>query len=158
MKKLRTRYVKNNAAKIIEACFFAAMTTTVIYLSITLSDTCHEVPIDTEDNKIPQGIKEIYENKQWNCEENQYNPLASLFFNSEGGTIRSLFQDKKYFIIDWQYLLLFASVWYIFTITTYGVWVPAGLFLPGIIIGSAVGNLYTEGVQYLFGYQNTGEF
>jgi len=28
------------------------------------------------------------------------------------------------------------------TIVTYGVNVPAGLFLPGIIIGSAMGNIY----------------
>lgn len=27
---------------------------------------------------------------------------------------------------------------------TYGVWVPAGLFLPGIIIGCAVGGCYAE--------------
>ena len=27
---------------------------------------------------------------------------------------------------------------------TYGVWVPAGLFLPGILIGSAVGLLYMQ--------------
>lgn len=27
---------------------------------------------------------------------------------------------------------------------TYGVWVPSGLFLPGIIIGCSVGGLYAE--------------
>jgi H+/Cl- antiporter ClcA len=26
---------------------------------------------------------------------------------------------------------------------TYGVWVPAGLFLPGIIVGGAMGRVYT---------------
>jgi len=30
------------------------------------------------------------------------------------------------------------------TITTYGVWIPAGLFLPGIIMGGALGRLYTN--------------
>ena len=33
----------------------------------------------------------------------------------------------------------FLSVWYFFTITTYGTNVPAGLFLPGMIIGCALG-------------------
>ena len=40
--------------------------------------------------------------------------------------------------------LMYLSLWYIFTITTYGVWVPAGLFLPGILIGCSVGILYLE--------------
>jgi len=38
-------------------------------------------------------------------------------------------------------MIAFIAVWYIFTITTYGTNVPAGLFLPGMIIGCAVGDL-----------------
>ena len=37
------------------------------------------------------------------------------------------------------------------TITTYGVWIPAGLFLPGIIIGCAVGGCYAEVEAKIFG-------
>lgn len=33
----------------------------------------------------------------------------------------------------------FIAIWYVFFCTTYGVWVPSGLFLPGIIIGCAIG-------------------
>jgi H+/Cl- antiporter ClcA len=36
------------------------------------------------------------------------------------------------------------GLWIFFTFTTYGVWVPAGLFLPGIIIGSCIGLLYLQ--------------
>lgn len=36
-------------------------------------------------------------------------------------------------------MLIFLAVWYGFTITTYGTNVPAGLFLPGMIIGCALG-------------------
>lgn len=39
-------------------------------------------------------------------------------------------------------MFTFFLVWYFFTITTYGAVVPAGLFLPGIIIGCAVGSFY----------------
>ena len=35
-------------------------------------------------------------------------------------------------------------VWYVFTITTYGVWVPAGLFLPGILVGCSIVILYLD--------------
>jgi len=39
-------------------------------------------------------------------------------------------------------MFVYGGLWYLFTITTYGVWVPAGLFLPGMIIGCALGSLY----------------
>lgn len=39
-------------------------------------------------------------------------------------------------------MYVFFFCWYIWTITTYGCWVPAGLFLPGIILGCAVGAIY----------------
>mmetsp|Transcript_31051 Transcript_31051/g.42176 ORF Transcript_31051/g.42176 Transcript_31051/m.42176 type:complete len:140 (-) Transcript_31051:900-1319(-) len=47
-------------------------------------------------------------------------------------------------------VVIFFVVWYIFTITTYGVWVPAGLFLPGILIGSCVGLAYLNVTVNLF--------
>lgn len=47
-------------------------------------------------------------------------------------------------------MVTYLGVWYLFTITTYGVWVPAGLFLPGIIIGCCVGALYEEINQSVF--------
>lgn len=48
----------------------------------------------------------------------------------------------------WQ-MLIFTAIWYGLTITTYGVWVPAGLFLPGMIIGCAVGSCYSSIIQTL---------
>jgi len=40
--------------------------------------------------------------------------------------------------------MLYVLVWYVLTITTYGVWVPAGLFLPGILVGCSIGILYLD--------------
>jgi H+/Cl- antiporter ClcA len=45
----------------------------------------------------------------------------------------------------------------LFTIITYGVWVPAGLFLPGIIMGGAMGRLYTALIQNVFDYYDADE-
>jgi H+/Cl- antiporter ClcA len=49
-------------------------------------------------------------------------------------------------------LAIFAITWYIFTIFTYGVWIPAGLFLPGIIMGGSIGRLYSRVLQDAFNY------
>jgi CBS domain-containing protein len=37
--------------------------------------------------------------------------------------------------------MIFLVTWYFFTITTYGTNVPAGLFLPGMIVGCTLGNV-----------------
>ena len=47
-------------------------------------------------------------------------------------------------------MFIYLSCWYFFTIVTYGVWVPAGLFLPGMIIGCALGSLYETIYESLF--------
>ena len=82
---------------------------------------------------------------QYDCPDNNYSPLATLFFNTEGAAIRSIisrFDGSGGILVSWQHMLVYFSAWYFFTITTYGVWTPAGLFLPGIIIGCALGSIY----------------
>ena len=41
-------------------------------------------------------------------------------------------------------MIVFCCVWYFFTIVTYGTNVPSGLFLPGMIIGCALGEIYAH--------------
>ena len=48
-------------------------------------------------------------------------------------------------------LVIFTLFWYIFTILTYGTSVPAGLFLPGILIGCGLGHLTGQFVnEYIY--------
>lgn len=67
-----------------------------------------------------------------------------MFFNTEKGIIKSLFTADDHNKFETINLFVFGLVWFVFTITTYGVWIPAGLFLPGIIMGGALGRLYTN--------------
>lgn len=46
-------------------------------------------------------------------------------------------------------MISFIAVWYFFTITTYGTNVPAGLFLPGMIIGCCMGDLYFRALLHM---------
>ena len=48
--------------------------------------------------------------------------------------------------------IIYIVLWYVFTITTYGVWVPAGLFLPGILIGCSLGILYLDLLVFGFDF------
>ena len=50
-------------------------------------------------------------------------------------------------------MVVFLITWYVLTIITYGVWVPAGLFVPGIMIGCSVGTVVELSYQKLTGTQ-----
>ena len=65
-----------------------------------------------------------------------------MFFAGEGEIIKNIMNDKA--DITLTQMFIFVGVWYFFTITTYGTNVPAGLFLPGMIIGCCVGELFNR--------------
>lgn len=73
------------------------------------------------------------------CPKNQFDPNLSLFLSTEGDIIKNI-MDKNVYIEYWH-MMFFLLIWYLFTITTYGTFVPAGLFLPGMIIGCALGQV-----------------
>lgn len=76
-----------------------------------------------------------------------------MFFNTEGDAIKSIisgFEETGGVASNAWYLVIFTLCWYFFTITTYGVWCPAGLFLPGIIIGCGVGGCYSLVQAWIF--------
>jgi chloride channel 7 len=75
--------------------------------------------------------------------------LASLFFNTEGDCIKVLFYTDGLFFTG-KDLLIFTISWYLITIVTYGISVPAGIFLPGILVGAALGKWYTYAFAKIF--------
>ena len=124
--RLRKVYINTNLKKIVEVLFFSALTSTCFFMACMSSSNCK--------TKSTTGDREYYE---FRCPDGEYSPLATLLFNTEGGTIRSIMDfNLKVSIYD---SLIFTFCWYILFITTYGVWVPSGLFLPGIIIGCGLG-------------------
>ena len=76
---------------------------------------------------------------QYTCPEGAYNPLATLLFNTEGAVIKAFMNSTSNY--NYAELLIFFVIWYMFTIITYGTNVPAGIFLPGIMIGASVGRM-----------------
>ena len=46
--------------------------------------------------------------------------------------------------VELDNLFVFFLVWYFFTLITYGTNVPAGLFVPGMILGCCIGNISSE--------------
>ena len=77
----------------------------------------------------------------YTCPEGEYSPLATLLFNPEGNTIRAFLTKEAAF--DYNPLLIHFLIWFLMTTITYGTAVPAGLFLPGILIGCSLGRMVT---------------
>lgn len=76
------------------------------------------------------------------CLKETYNPIATILWKTEGGLIRH-FIDSEPDLTKTQ-MFVIGALWYFWTITTYGVSVPSGLFLPGMIVGCALGDLYNS--------------
>jgi len=71
------------------------------------------------------------------CGKGHFDANASIFWASEGDIIKNIIDTKV--VVTPLNQFYFLLVWYLLTITTYGTNVPAGLFLPGMIIGCALG-------------------
>ena len=73
--------------------------------------------------------------------------MASLLYNTEADAIKAIMSGwaaEQGIVLRPEHMVFYLIVWFIFTILTYGVWVPAGTFLPAIIIGCAVGSIYQD--------------
>lgn len=95
--------------------------------------------------KLTQVVDEEAESnvyQAWCTSPDNFNPLASIFWQTEGGVIRDILSESVMCSIP--QMVVFASVWYFWTIVTYGTNVPSGLFLPGMIIGCAMGEIYAH--------------
>ncbi|KAL8171357.1 hypothetical protein V2J09_023161 [Rumex salicifolius] len=73
--------------------------------------------------------------------DKQYNDLATIFFNTQDDAIRNLFSAKTIHEFSAQSLLTFLVMFYTLAVVTFGTAVPAGQFVPGIMIGSTYGRL-----------------
>lgn len=143
---LRKKYLTTKWIKPIETFMFCFVTASFFYWVPRLTNICQVIEWDGEGDgvKFP-GWCVVSQKKGTET----FNGLASLFWNTEGGVIRAIMDNKINLLFINQFL--FVGVWYLFTITTYGTNVPAGLFLPGMIIGCALGMIYTS-ISVNFGF------
>ena len=133
--------------KLIDCFIFAFCCATVWYWVPHLFGTCIQRPTGDrikmhaeKTDTIFDRLEDMTTSRGWCSLESEYNPLATLFWKTEGGLIRQI-MGMSMQCTAFQ-MLLFTICWYLFTITTYGVNVPSGLFLPGMIIGCGLGDLY----------------
>ena len=134
---------KGSRVKMIEVCL-VSLITSVISFGLPLLRKCSPCPEVELNSGIecprPPGMYGNYVN--FYCDkENEYNDLATIFFNTQDDAIRNLFSAKTIHEYSAQSLLTFLVMFYSLAVLTFGTAVPAGQFVPGIMIGSTYGRL-----------------
>lgn len=144
MAVLRKKILTKKWMKPIETFIWCALTASFFYWCPRFFNHCEMIQYRTTSNQKYVGwCGSTTNSKGW--EVSQYNALAAHMWSSEGSIIRTIISVKNNTDI-WE-ILCFLAVWYGFTITTYGTNVPAGLFLPGMIIGCVMGDIYFRTIK-----------
>lgn len=145
MTSWRRKYLhkKGNRVKIIEACVLSLLTS-VISFGLPLLRKCSPCPNSEANPGIecprPPGIDGNFVNF-FCANDREYNDLATIFFNTQDDAIRNLFSAKTFHEYSAKSLLTFLVMFYSLAVVTFGTAVPAGQFIPGIMIGSTYGRL-----------------
>ncbi|KAL1317012.1 hypothetical protein AAHE18_15G105900 [Arachis hypogaea] len=134
---------KGSRVKIIEACLVSLLTS-IISFCLPLLRECSPCPESDPTSGIecprPPGMYGNYVNFFCSSDK-EYNDLATIFFNTQDDAIRNLFSAKTIHEYSSQSLLTFLVMFYSLAVLTFGTAVPAGQFVPGIMIGSTYGRL-----------------
>ncbi|XP_051129565.1 chloride channel protein CLC-d [Andrographis paniculata] len=133
---------KGRRVRVIEVCIVSLLTS-VISFGLPLFKKCTPCPETDPDSSIEcprrPGMYGNYVN--FYCGEKEYNDLATIFFNTQDDAIRNLFSAKTIHEFSSRSLLTFLVMFYSLAVITFGTAVPAGQFVPGIMIGSTYGRL-----------------
>ncbi|XP_022721873.1 chloride channel protein CLC-d-like isoform X5 [Durio zibethinus] len=134
---------KGNRVKVYEACLISVITS-VISFGLPLLRKCSPCPDSDPDSEIEcPRVPGMYGNYvNFYCsKDKEYNDLATIFFNTQDDAIRNLFSARTIHEFSAQSLLTFLVMFYALAVVTFGTAVPAGQFVPGIMIGSTYGRL-----------------
>ncbi|XP_049374333.1 LOW QUALITY PROTEIN: chloride channel protein CLC-d [Solanum verrucosum] len=134
---------KGIRVKIIEACLISVITSAISF-GLPLFRRCTPCPEADANSGIecPQAPGMFGNYVNFYCQNNkEYNDLATIFFNTQDDAIRNLFSAKTAHEFSAQSLLTFLVMFYTLAVVTFGTAVPAGQFVPGIMIGSTYGRL-----------------
>ncbi|XP_060838780.1 LOW QUALITY PROTEIN: H(+)/Cl(-) exchange transporter 7-like [Rhopalosiphum padi] len=142
----RMRHLVDRWKKVLEAVLVCCFTATVGVLLMLWQNDCKPLGLDPTKNPV-----------QLNCNDGEFNSMASLWLQVPEASVRSFFHDPTE-SLDATTLVYFAISFYLLTIWTYGLSVSAGLFIPCLATGAAWGRLIGLGVQCIFPNVDVGKY
>ncbi|KAK4474750.1 hypothetical protein MN116_001874 [Schistosoma mekongi] len=128
-----TRYRQKNITtkynKIIEAILVSSLTTTLCFSIMWGIRDCS--PLAYTSSSFPLKMM---------CADNEFNSISSLLFSTPERSLRTLLHDPP-MTYSISVLTIFVFVYYFLACITYGLSVPAGLFIPSLLIGAGWGRI-----------------
>ncbi|XP_025423930.1 H(+)/Cl(-) exchange transporter 7-like isoform X2 [Sipha flava] len=142
----RMRHLVSCWKKVLEAVLVCSITATVGFLLMLWENDCKPLGLDPTKHPV-----------QLNCNDGEYNSMASLWLQVPEASVRSFFHDPAE-SLKVATLAYFAVSFYFLTIWTYGLSVSAGIFIPCLATGAAWGRLIGIGVQCIFPNVDVGKY
>jgi len=144
---------KNPAWRIFEAVVLISAMLSAFYF-IPMLWPCKEYVTDSDASHHTgfHGLNPI----QYNCQDtssrrlgeahiaSHYNELATLLLTPQETTILQLYSRNTQGYFSIGTLAFFTCFYFISAVTAYGIAVPAGLFIPGMMVGAGMGRLVGE--------------
>eukprot|EP01033_Poteriospumella_lacustris_P000388 gene388-249_t len=142
----RTRYVVSIYRRLLEVMAIVVLMTATSTLLPYLWKKCTPLPVDMEgwsdqEKNLVEDLVPLY------CDgETEYNELASLYLADSDRAIRQLFHfrevgDHNVSTFSSAALFMFFVPYLAMACVTYGTAVPAGMFVPSLLSGAALGRL-----------------
>lgn len=148
----RWRFKSNIPLRLLEAGAVSILTSG-LRISLPFLGSCLEKTEHCKDcEAVAPGVEELQAFGFYGCRNGTYNDLAVLMHNPQGFVVKSLFTEGLHSFHEVS-LVIFALFYFLMSVVTYGMAIPAGLFTPSVITGGALGRVYAYAVNRLFGIE-----
>lgn len=132
LSKFRNENITRPLTCVVEAMLVAAVSASVFFLFIYLQDDCQS--FDVQRTEVPI---------QAFCNDGEVSTVATLLLQTPEKSVRSLFHDPPD-TYKLGTLAIFFIIYFGLSVWTYGLSVPAGLFIPALLCGAAWGRMYGD--------------
>ena len=157
----RKRNITRPKFQTIEALGIAFLMSCVAYGIPLFWNSCNLRPVETDPGSWSTQEREVVDSLvSFQCADNEYNMVASLFFTDSDTAIKALFhfredggKDQTTFSTGAIFLFWFPYI--CMACLTYGIAIPSGLFVPSLLSGAALGRLFGHILHKLDGDSGT---
>ncbi|KNC49172.1 chloride channel 7 [Thecamonas trahens ATCC 50062] len=137
----RDHIEKAATIRVLEAVAIAVLTAALSFWLPVALQSCKELPA-----RLSVDDAEHYH--RFLCKPGEYSAMANAMFNTQEDIIKGFFHIEDPYPIP--VLLIVLALYFGLATITYGLAVPAGLFVPAIMCGCAYGRMAGEAMDSLF--------
>ena len=134
--------------KVVRLVLFTVAMATISFVLPLAWQKCTRMPTEEEISTWTSEEVDLLDNLvRFQCADDEYNELASLYFVNANQCLQSLFHFREYEGADHPSfsvgpLLIFFVFYFFSAAMTAGLAIPVGLFIPSLVAGAAYGRIW----------------